>query len=73
MRSSAFDGASGRFSLVLSEGIADNSLRPVDAPIAAQMITALINAAAEEVHNWAPGFRSRTLHACTRDRCFTGC
>ncbi len=55
-----FDRASGRFSLVLSEGIADNSLRPVDAAIAAQMITALINAAAE-IHSWAPGISQQNV------------
>ncbi len=55
-----FDRASGRFSLVLSEGIADTSLRPVDAAIAAQMITALINAGAE-VHNWAPGISQQNV------------
>ncbi|MGH8188554.1 MAG: TetR/AcrR family transcriptional regulator, partial [Steroidobacteraceae bacterium] len=49
-----FDRVSGRFSLVFSDGIADASLRPVDAAIAAQMITGMINAAAE-VHRWAPG------------------
>ncbi len=55
-----FDRASGRFSLVFSDGIADSSLRPVDAAIAAQMITALINAAAE-VHNWAPGISPQNV------------
>jgi AcrR family transcriptional regulator len=61
-----FDRASGRFSLVLSEGIADASLRAVDAAIAAQMITALINAAAE-VHNWAPGISQQNIaHAYAR-------
>ncbi len=55
-----FDRASGRFSLVFSEGIADSSLRPVDAAIASQMITALINAAAE-VHNWAPGISQQNV------------
>ena len=55
-----FDRASGRFSLVFSEGIADSSLRPVDAAIAAQMITALINAAAE-VHSWAPGISHQNV------------
>ena len=55
-----FDRASGRFSLVFSEGIADSSLRPVDAAIAAQMITALINAAAE-VHAWAPGISQQNV------------
>lgn len=55
-----FDRASGRFSLVFSDGIADSSLRPVDAAIAAQMITALVNAAAE-VHNWAPGISQQNI------------
>jgi len=55
-----FDRASGRFSLVFSEGIADGSLRPVDAAIAAQMITALINAGAE-VHSWAPGLSQQNV------------
>jgi AcrR family transcriptional regulator len=55
-----FDRASGRFSLVFSEGIADCSLRPVDAAIAAQMITALINAAAE-IHAWAPGISQQNV------------
>jgi AcrR family transcriptional regulator len=55
-----FDRASGRFSLVFSEGIADSSLRPVDAAIASQMITALINAAAE-VHAWAPGISQQNI------------
>jgi AcrR family transcriptional regulator len=55
-----FDRASGRFSLVFSEGIADASLRPVDASIAAQMITALINAAAE-IHAWAPGISQQNV------------
>jgi AcrR family transcriptional regulator len=61
-----FDRASGRFSLVFSEGIADSSLRAVDAAIAAQMLTALINAAAE-VHNWAPGISQQSI-ACTYAR-----
>jgi AcrR family transcriptional regulator len=49
-----FERVSGRFSLVCSDGIADGSLRPVNAAIAAQMITAMINASAE-LHFWAPG------------------
>lgn len=49
-----FERISGRFSLVCSDGIADGSLRPVNATIAAQMITAMINASAE-LHFWAPG------------------
>ena len=57
-----FDRVSGRFSLVFSEGIADGSLRPVDATIAAQMITAMVNAAAE-IHRWAPGINQENVAA----------
>ncbi|MBL8270512.1 TetR/AcrR family transcriptional regulator [Steroidobacter sp.] len=55
-----FDRNSGRISLVLTDGIADGSLRPVDTNIAAQMITAMINAAAE-VHWWAPGVTQQNV------------
>jgi AcrR family transcriptional regulator len=57
-----FDRVSGRFSLVFSDGIADGSLRPVDATIAAQMITAMVNAAAE-IHRWAPGITQENAAA----------
>jgi AcrR family transcriptional regulator len=43
-----------RFSSIVCDGIADGSIRPVDTAIAAQMITAAINAAAE-LHFFAPG------------------
>jgi AcrR family transcriptional regulator len=66
-----FDRASGRFSLVFSEGIADSSLRPVDAAIASQMITALINAAAE-VHNWAPGISQQNVAGAYARPLFNG-
>ena len=39
---------------LVSDGITDGSLRPVDAHIAAEMITGMINAAAE-LPFWAPG------------------
>jgi len=55
-----FDRNAGRVSLVLTDGIADHSLRPVDTSIAAQMITAMINAAAE-VHQWAPGVTQQNV------------
>ncbi len=57
---SEFDRNSGRISLVLTDGIADGSLRPVDTNIGAQMITAMINAAAE-VHLWAPGVTQQNV------------
>ncbi len=43
-----------RFSSIVGDGIADGSIRPVDASIAAEMITGAVNAAAE-LHFWAPG------------------
>lgn len=45
-----------RFSSIVGDGIADGSIRPVDASIAAQMITGAVNAAAE-LHFWSPGIR----------------
>lgn len=48
-----FDRISERFAALISDGIADGSLRPVDVNIAAQAVTAMINAAAELRH-WAP-------------------
>jgi AcrR family transcriptional regulator len=50
----AFNRVSLGVSSLVSDGIADGSLRPIDANIAAQMITAMINAAAE-LPFWAPG------------------
>ena len=55
-----FDRTSGRVSLVLTDGIADGSLRSVDANIGSQMITAMINAGAE-VHAWAPGLTQQNV------------
>jgi AcrR family transcriptional regulator len=49
-----FDRISYLFASMISDGIADGSVRPVDVNIAAQMITAAINAAAE-LSYWVPG------------------
>lgn len=49
-----FDRISLRFASILSDGIADGSIRAVDVNVGAQMITGMINAAAE-LHHWAPG------------------
>lgn len=49
-----FYGVADRFAALISDGIADGSVRPVDVNIAAQMLTAMINAAAE-LHYWTPG------------------
>lgn len=43
-----------RFEDMLSDGIADGSARICDLRIAAQMVTAMINSAAE-LHRWVPG------------------
>jgi AcrR family transcriptional regulator len=44
---SGFDRISLNFASMISDGIADGSIRPVDAHVGAQMVTATINAAAE--------------------------
>jgi AcrR family transcriptional regulator len=49
-----FDRISYRFASILCDGVADGSVRPVDVNVAAQMITAAINAAADLKH-WTPG------------------
>jgi AcrR family transcriptional regulator len=54
-----FDGISLRFASLISDGVADGSIRPVDANIAAQMMTGMINAAAE-LHFWAEGVTAET-------------
>ncbi len=50
----AFDRLSHRFASIICDGIVDGSIRPLDVNIAAQMVTAGINAAAE-LGSWAPG------------------
>ena len=49
-----FDRTSSRLASVVSDGIADGSIRPVDAQAGAQVINGSINAASE-LQNWAPG------------------
>lgn len=49
-----FDRLSRRFASILSDGIADGSIRPVDVNVGAELITGMINAAAE-LHDFAPG------------------
>jgi AcrR family transcriptional regulator len=48
-----FDRLSERFASMICDGVADGSLRPVDVNVAAQMITGMINAAAE-LRYWTP-------------------
>lgn len=49
-----------RFSSIVSDGIADGSIRPVDTAITAQMLTGAVNAVAE-LHFWAPGVTADTV------------
>jgi AcrR family transcriptional regulator len=48
-----FDRIAYRFASMISDGVADGSVRPVEANIAAQMITGMINASAD-LHFWTP-------------------
>ena len=50
----AFDRLAHRTAGIISDGIADGSIRPVDPMIAAQLLTGMINAAAELWH-WVHG------------------
>jgi AcrR family transcriptional regulator len=57
-----FDRISLRFASIISDGIADGSIRPVDVNVAAQMTSAMINASAE-LHMWAKGVTAETAVA----------
>lgn len=57
-----FDRISLCFASILSDGIADGSVRPVDVNVAAQMITGMVNASAE-LNFWAPGLTPETAAA----------
>ncbi|MGA0605221.1 TetR/AcrR family transcriptional regulator [Phenylobacterium sp. VNQ135] len=50
----AFDRVSYRFASIICDGVADGSIRPLDVNVAAQTLTAAINAAAE-LRSWVPG------------------
>lgn len=54
-----FDRITARYASVLSDGLEDGSVRPVDIPVAAQVISGAINAAAE-LRYWAPGLTPKT-------------
>ena len=53
---------SDRFASMISDGIAEGSIRPVDASIAAQMLNATINAGAE-LGFWVPGVKQKAAPA----------
>ena len=55
-----FDRISYRFAAMISDGIADGSVRPVEANVAAQMITGMINAAAD-LRFWVPSASPQTV------------
>ena len=54
-----FDRITARYASVVSDGIRDGSIRPLDAPVAAQILSGAINAAAE-LRYWAPGLTPQT-------------
>ena len=54
-----FDRITGRYASVVSDGIGDGSIRHIDAPVAAQILSGTINAGAE-LRYWAPGLTPRT-------------
>jgi AcrR family transcriptional regulator len=49
-----YNRVSERFAAMISDGIAEGSVRPIDPMIGAHMINAMLNAAAS-LENWAPG------------------
>jgi AcrR family transcriptional regulator len=53
-----FNRVSDRFASMISDGIAEGSIRPVDPFIAAQMLNATLNAGAE-LGFWVPGVRQK--------------
>ena len=56
------DRVSDRFAAMISGGIAEGSLRPVDPAIAAQMLNATLNAGAE-LRFWVPGVKQKAAPA----------
>ncbi|MEO8113583.1 MAG: TetR/AcrR family transcriptional regulator, partial [Phenylobacterium sp.] len=53
---------SDRFASMISDGIAEGSIRPVDPFIAAQMLNATLNAGAE-LDQWVPGVKQKAAPA----------
>jgi len=66
-----FDRITSRYASVVSDGIGDKSIRPLDVPLAAQMISGAINAAAE-LRFWAPGLTASTARSWYVLPLFTG-
>jgi AcrR family transcriptional regulator len=57
-----FDRLSLRFASIISDGVADGSVRPVDVNVAAQLVTGMINAAAD-LKFWADGLGADAAEA----------
>lgn len=57
-----YNRVSDRFAAMISDGIAEGTIRPVDPLIAAHMINAMLNAAAA-ITVWAPGVEAREAPA----------
>ena len=68
---SRFSRYSSRLASLVSDGIKDGSIRPVDANVAAQTLVCLINASAE-LHHWAPGLDASTALEAYARPLFTG-
>ena len=49
-----YNRVSDRFAAMISDGIAEGTIRPVDPLIAAHMLNSMLNAAAS-INVWAPG------------------
>jgi AcrR family transcriptional regulator len=56
------NGVSDRFASMVSDGIVEGSIRPVDSFIAAQMLNATLNAGAE-LGQWVPGIKPKAAPA----------
>jgi hypothetical protein len=65
------DRVSDRFASMISDGIAEGSLRPVDPFIAAQMLNATVNAGAE-LGFWVPGVSQKAAPAVFARPLLTG-
>ncbi len=66
-----FDRITARYASVVSDGIGDESIRPLDTLTAAQIISGAINAAAE-LRYWAPGLTPKTAELYYIRPMFTG-
>jgi len=66
-----FDRIANRFASVISDGLKDGSIRPVEVGVAAYTVNGAINAAAE-LHFWAPGMEPAQITRHYLEPLFTG-